>query len=429
MISKNLVFTPVTTHGSQAGMKKDLKFIPGLPEGLSSAGHSLRGKARFTPIWAKNNTSPDIHFTSSTEALYDREKQFKDGFTLDWWTPSAIYNYGALMVSAAYGMSEWNFREYYNIPRNDDFLFITDSGGYQIFSQGLKLEPVEILHWMENNADVGLALDRPPLKSGRIPIFGKPDEIPRASENDFKISIEKSRENYEIMARNRQSDKLKLLKVIHGYSLRELNQFYNAVKDINFDGHAFGANQDDVRSVALVLGFAQTIEKERIHMFLITGEYTAPVIIYGKRFFNHLTFDSSSFSQTGARYRKYYYPGDISAGISFGNSYTAKLKSLPCTCPVCQLATVDDLNQEGSVPGGLIALHNLYQVLEYFYTLEQLSDSPDHFIDYLKLRGCPNKTLQAIEYLRCIEENDFEYANKKFKMESVGTTDLEGFFS
>jgi len=425
MINRNLVFTPVTTHGSQAGMKKDLTFVPGLPSGLSSAGHSLRGRSKFVPGWSLNNTNPKLTFTPSMEGMYKRGKVKE--FTLDWWTKTAIFRYNALMVSAAYGIDEWEFRDFYKIPKKD-FLFVTDSGGYQIFSQGLKLEAVDILRWMENNADVGLTLDRPPLKTGRTPILGKEDEIPRAQEEDFKISIEKSRRNYEIMHRNRQSDKLKLLKVIHGYSLRELNQFYDAVKDLEFDGHAFGANQDDVRSVALVLGFAQTVEKERIHMFLITGEYTAPVVIYAKRFFNHLTFDSSSFSVTGARYRKWYYPGKIGSGIPFGKSYKSSLKDLPCTCPVCQLAEIEHLNMEGSIPGGLIALHNLHQVLTYFYILEKLADSPDDYIQYLRLSGCPQKTIESVEYLRCIEENDFDTANKKYHMESVGTTDLEEFF-
>jgi len=442
MKNKNLVFTPVTMGGVQVGMKKAsstqdkgegssmLKFVPGLPEGLSSAGYSIRGKAlkresKFIPGWSLNNTNPELQYIPSVEGMYDRGR-LKEGFTLDWWTPTALFHYPALMVSAYYGIGEWNFREYYKIPRKN-FLFITDSGGFQIFSQGIKAEPVEILRWMEHNADVALTLDRPPLKTGGEAL-GRPDLVRRAQPHDFQVSIEKSKRNYEIMHRNRQSEDLKLLKVIHGYSLKELHQFHEAIKDIEFDGHAFGANQNDVRSVALVLGFAQTIEKERVHMFLITGEYTAPVVIYAKRFFNHLTFDSSSFSVTGARYRKYYYPTKIGSGISFGNSYTSTLKTLPCNCPVCRLATVKDLNEEGSIPGGLIALHNLHQVLEYFSILEKLADSPDNYLEFLRVKNCPKKTIKMIEYLRCIEENDFEYANKKYGMEEVGTTDLEEFF-
>jgi len=453
MINRNFVFTPVTMHGVQVGMAKDreqigskmkvsggdkdrLKFVPGLPEGLSSAGHSLRRRSKFVPGWSLNNTDPTLKYTPSIEGMYGtkgerdqagRGKIESEGreYTLDWWTQTAIFRYNALMVSAAYGLDRWDFREFYDIPRRD-FIFITDSGGYQIFSQGLKMEAVDILRWMEHNADIGLTLDRPPMKTGEK-ILGS-DEIPRATKEDFKISIEKSKENYEIMHRNRQANDLVLLKVIHGFSLNELNRFYEAVKDFEFDGHAFGANQNDVRSVALVLGFAQTIEKERVHMFLITGAFTAPVVIYAKRFFKHLTFDSSSFSVTGARYRKYYYPNKISAGISFGKKYNASLKELPCTCPVCQLATVADLNAEGSVPGGLIALHNLYQVLQYFSILEKLADSPDNYIEYLRHTGCPHKTIEMIEYLRCIEENDFDTANKKYKMEIVGKPTLEQAF-
>ena len=293
----NLTFTPVTTHGSQVGMKKDMRFIPVLPEGLSSAGFYLRKNLRFSP---------------SVEGLLNRAKeQVEGGYTLDWWTPTAMFNYDALMVSAFYGMEKWDFREFYDIPRKD-FTFISDSGGFQIFSQQIKVEPVDILRWMEHNADIGLTLDRPPFKSGEQTLSF--NESPRATEEDFKVSIEQSRRNYEIMARNRQSDKLKLLQVVHGYSLRELTQFHEAVKDIEFDGHAFGANQNEPKTVALVLGYAQTIEKERVHMFLLTGRYIVPLVIFAKRFFNHLTFDSSAFSITGARYRKYYYPDIVGMG-------------------------------------------------------------------------------------------------------------------
>ena len=205
--------------------------------------------------------------------------------------------------------------------------------------------------------------------------------------------------------------------------------FHSAVKDIQFDGHAFGANQNDPKTVALVLGFAQTIEKERVHMFLLTGRYIVPIVIFAKRFFNHLTFDSSAFSITGARYRKYYYPDIVGMGIEFGKSYCSTLKELPCTCPVCQLATVEILNSEGSLPGGLIALHNLYVSLSYFYTLEKLADSPDKYLEYLRLQKYPEDTINMIEYLRCVEEEDYETANKKYNMSDVGRQDLEGFFA
>jgi len=414
-------YTPATTGGSQVGMKPDLKYIPALPSGLSSAGHSLRNNVQYVPGWALNNINPNrrVQFTPAPGSVTRFEGiQAPEGYSLDWWTETAIFRYDALLVSAFYGMDKFDFREFYRIPRKD-FTFVSDSGGFQVWSQGVKPNPADILKWEEHNADIALTLDSPPVKNGELGTGGFGT---RSTEKSFDESIKISRRNYEIMHRSRQSDKLQLLKVIHGYTLEELEKFTDAMKDLQFDGHAFGANQNDPDSIALVLGYAQTLEKERVHMFLATGLNTAPIIIYAKRFFNHLTFDSASFSITGARYRKYYLPYNITRGIAFGESYESTLSKLPCSCPVCQISTPQEFNKEGSLPGGLIALHNLYKVLEYYHCLDALADSPDDYIDFVKATSDPH-TAQMVEYLRCVEENDFEHANKEYSFGKYGRMD------
>ena len=413
-------YSPATVSGSQAGMKPDLRFkppevtyIPALPSGLSSAGHVLRNHVGYTPAWGVNRAG--TYYWDENERVTP-----ENGFSLDWWTDTAIFRHRALLVSAFYGMDKWDFRDFYKIPTKD-FTFIADSGGYQVWSQGVSPDPIDILRWEEHNADVALTLDSPPVKDGMLDAGGFGT---RSSEDSFKESIRISRRNYEVMHRNRDPDsKLQLLKVIHGYTLKELTQFHAAMKDLTFDGHGFGANQNDTSSIALVLGYAQTIEQGRVHMFLATGLNTAPLIIFAKRFFKNLTFDSASFSITGARYRKYYMPYNITKGISFGDSFTSKkLVKLPCTCPVCKLTTPEEFNKSGSLPGGLIALHNLYKVLEYYHTLDALADSPDDYIEFLKGTTGP-ETIRMVEYLLCVEENDFEYANNKFHFSETGQAD------
>lgn len=419
-------FAPATIHGGQVGMKKGLRFKPGdlgemndkanfspaLPSGLSSAGHSIVNNVRFTPAvmgmlersrdgfapaWAINkNNDPTTKF---------------EGFTLDWWTPTSIFNYNMLLVSAFYGMDVWDFREHYKIPR-EDFTLLADSGGYQIYSQGVKIDPVKLLRWMEHNADIGLSLDAPPGMSGTI-------DRNRSTEAEFNASIKKSHSNYEIMEKNRESNDFILLKVIHGFSVTEQKKFYKAMKDIEMDGHAIGSNPGDLPSLATVLGFIQTVESERLHVFLSTGVFSAPIIVYAKRFFKNLTFDSASFSLTGARFRKFWLPYQIQRGISFGKSYNATLKHIPCSCPVCRLSTIDDFNKEGSVPGGLIALHNLWLFLEYIHTLNALSDSPDDYVEFVHRLGNP-ETTRMVKFLRCVEENDLDFALKKFELAEMG---------
>ena len=420
-------FSPATVHGGQVGMKKGLmfrptrrnnmgidknvSFSPALPSGLSSAGHSIVNNARFTPaVMGMLERSRD-GFSPAWAINKNNDPATKfEGYTLDWWTPTSIFNYDMLLVSAFYGMDIWDFREHYKIPR-DDFTLLADSGGFQIYSQGIKIDPVNLLRWIEKNADIGLTLDVPPLMDGSI-------AHDRSTEHQFDLSIKKTRENYELMESNRQSNDLILLKVIHGFSVKEQRKFYKAMKGIEFDGHAIGSNPSDLTSLASVLGFIQTVESERIHVFLSTGVFSAPIIIYAKRFFKNLTFDSAAFSLTGARFRKFWLPYQIQRGISFGESYTATLKNIPCSCPVCRLSTIDDFNSKVSIPGGLIALHNLWLFLEYINTLQALADSPDDYVEFVSRLGKP-ETTKMVKFLRCVEENDFEFALKKFNMSEM----------
>lgn len=416
-------FTPATMHGSQVGMKKDLRFTPALLDNLSSAGHSLKRGARFTPsdrgmisrtnilfspVWVRNNIDP--------------KRVYRD-YTLDWWTDTAIFNYDALLVSAFYGKDIWDFREHYKIPRKD-FLFVADSGGFQIWTQNIKIEPINILRWMEHNADIGMTLDVPPLK---------PNSIEPLDFEDFKRMCDISRRNYEIMHRNRVSEDIIMLKVLHGATLKELEHFDGAVSDYEFDGYAFSPKPPSALQIAFTLAYAHEHDMKRVHIFLGTGMKTLPVLLYAKRYFDHLTFDSASFSLQGARFRSYCLPFRPGSYVEFGKSYKGELKKLPCSCPVCQLSTVDVFNIDSStkteklsesVPGGLIALHNLYVWLSYIDFLDSLSDSYGDYMAFLRAQDFL-KTIKAIEFLRYSEEVGLDDAFKKYF--SIGADASEYF--
>lgn len=371
---KRVFFTPVTIPGGQVGMKKDLKFKPSV-EGMA-------GLAGAKP---------------------------EDGYSLDWWTDSAIFRYPSLMVSAFYGMDNWNFRQFYNIPKND-FLLVADSGGYQVSTQKVTIEPTEVLSWMEANVDVGMTLDVPPPMSSKVVGISK----------NFKLAAQHSKRNYEIMYRN-WDGKLELLKVIHGWTPEQLDYWHNLTKEYDFSGLAFSAKPFTEERVAIVLAKANDFGAEKVHIFLGTGETTSPLIIYAKRFFDRLTFDSSSFSRSGAIYRQYWLPTRLSKSIDFGKQYKGKLKRLPCSCPVCQLATIDDFRVEkgshepkpASLPGGLIALHNLYIYLQYYHFLAALSDDEEFYRSSLHDQGL-NKTVEMLDFLDLAEDVGFYDAYKKF---------------
>ena len=94
-------FTPATTSGSQAGMKKDLKYTPTLPRGLGLAGYSLQYNLKFVPsVMGMDSRVKTIKFSpawainKNNDPHYDPKEVNEKfaGYTLDWWTPTAIFN-------------------------------------------------------------------------------------------------------------------------------------------------------------------------------------------------------------------------------------------------------------------------------------------------------------------------------------------------
>lgn len=399
-MKKDLKFVPVTTPWSQAGMIKDLKYTPALPKGLSSAGHTLRTGARFVP---------------SAEGMITRGKtrikSEKIEYSLDWWTDTAIFRYNALMVSAFYGLDMWDFREFYNIPR-DDFLFVADSGGFQLSRHPVSISPIDVLRWMEHNVDVGLTLDDPPT----------PEERKNLTLDLLKPHGIKCRKYYEEMHKGWKSDDLELLKVIQGDKPDQLVWWWDLMADLEFDGAALACRPPTAKQTAMGLGFVMDKEVKKVHVLLGTGKATIPLIIYAKKYFDRVTVDSSSFSQSGAIYRSYYLPFNLTQSLEFGEKFTSTIKHLPCDCPVCQITTVDDLNvakigvksdakKDASLPGGLIALHNLYMVLRYYYFLDMLADDREAYVRFLKTEGY-NGAIEAMNFLDDVHERGFEDASK-----------------
>jgi len=212
-----------------------------------------------------------------------------------------------------------------------------------------------------------------------------------------------------------------MYKVIQGDNKKELDYWWDKMSDLEFDGLSVAPRPPNAEKIAIGIGYAMSKGEKNLHVLLGTGSSTIPLIVYAKKFFNLLTVDSSSFSSAGAIYRSYYLPYDHGQTIPFGKQFKGKLKELPCTCPVCQMATVDDLNSDGSLAGGLIALHNLYCVLSQHYFLEKLSDDKEQYIDYLRGQG-HTMAVDAIEFLDDVDERGFEDAyNARFSHEDVDT--------
>jgi len=112
-------------------------------------------------------------------------------------------------------------------------VLICDSGGYQIATKQLTIDGdhdrLEILRWLERNADWAMTLDVP---TGRL---GDP-EYPYKT---FADCLNETVYNLEFFQKHRVPGATKFLNVLQGNDRKQADYWYNAVKGFEFEGWAF----------------------------------------------------------------------------------------------------------------------------------------------------------------------------------------------
>jgi len=353
-------------------------------------------------------------------------------FEFTWWNKNSFYTYPALLVSAYYGIKYPNFRQEFELP--PELLFMGDSGGFQLVSLVKKfkrlaheaetkverdrywrearrvkeaLQPIKVLRWQERNCQVGFVLD--------VPLVGKQGGHSRKR---FEAALAKSVENYDIAVSNRKKmpeDGFLLYNVLHGMSITQLEEWYDAVKDFPLDGYSLPLKPpNDPLQQAFGLTFAMAHGFMRnIHVLGVSGFEVVPTIVYASKFIDNLTYDSATPTGNGAKFRGYHTPmspGVIMGNpskwrIFFGEKSSGLLNKLPCDCPVCeQIPHPSVFDEPGTAAGSLIALHNLYVFLRYSMILEALLDDKELFIHFIRSH-CSSRTLKSIEIIDKIMDN------------------------
>lgn len=314
-----------------------------------------------------------------------------------------------------------NYRELMGYPK--DKTLITDSAGFQIASfkkrgEEAPITPMQSLRWQEANAteehDIAMNLDVPPNLGGS----------PTAKE--FKDALQVSIDNFKFFKENRKNQKMNLYNVLHGETIPLMDEWYNAVKDFNFDGWAVGM-KPPFNPMIQALGMCYLWEKGELtkdksygmHIFGTSGKLVVPTIVYmANKLDIRVTYDSSSYN-IGSIYRTYYLPFDHGPHLSFGDKFkriNPHLKELPCKCPVCKtVKDIGDLNKVDIYAGTLISLHNMWQYIDYNDVLNSLVGDKERFIEYLKKVIRSEKTLKSIEFIDYAMEKGVDQAVKKFE--------------
>ena len=156
-------------------------------------------------------------------------------------------------------------------------IVIGDSGGYQI-ARNPKLirnnnDRLNVLRWLESNADYAMTLDVPtgPVLGGNY--FYK-------SVQDCLFATEY---NLKFFQNNRQSDKVCFLNVLQGNTLEEADVWYDTVKKYQFEGWAFAGvlrhNYYNLcRRILIMRNEGQIQDKKWIHV-LGTNELETAVLL------------------------------------------------------------------------------------------------------------------------------------------------------
>ncbi len=325
-----------------------------------------------------------------------------DNHELWWWGSKGYYRHGALLL---------NYFHQKNLNRDNMFIpedikIICDSGGYELLSRRAKglpcnIQAIDVLKWQESVGDIGLTLDLSPVNlqatgEGGKSVATAPLPI---SHQEFLNRLEETCRNNDIFQNNRnRSSKLKIYNVVHSGmgNISSISEWYERVKDYKFEGWSIAPKPpSDAFKVALDGMFLwDRGVRENLHVLGISGIKVLPVLVYMEKYIKNISTDSFSYG-VNAIVRKHMSPYQPDF---FFKPAEHKYSKIPCICPVCSKIKIDDLYRT-DVPGyAVIALHNLWQYLNYLTYLEALVEDTESFNKYISKHINLEKAIRFIDY-------------------------------
>ena len=303
-------------------------------------------------------------------------QRFKKGYGFSWWTEKSPFYYPRILVSAYYGMKDSHFyRDELEIGK--DVMFMGDSGGFQIASTRKKggnlkgLTPLNVLEWLKENCDIGLALDIPPTLSGAQP-----------TDQEYEWAKKTLVEHNNIYERHR--DDLMVYNVLHGETDERMKDWYDSVKDTSFEGWAVGLKPSSHPILqARGLGFmARNGHTENIHVLGASGFDVIPLFAHASKTINNLTYDSSSYNR-GVIERQYIVPMNLRFKMHLEQKMTMRMQEsetqdLIACLVIVRYALLCLLKECMRKAHGLevfFSMHNLYWYLYYADTMKIMSNA------------------------------------------------------
>jgi tRNA-guanine family transglycosylase len=241
-----------------------------------------------------------------------------------------------------------------------------DSTGYQQMtlrsSASSQIDPIQVLRYQERNGtNIAMTFDMP----------FRPDDTSLAEGwRRIKLSIEYAK--MELKERAEQS--MRLYCVIHGWDYLSVRKVAEAVSQCDFDGYALGAPEPLTRNMGhaaylerlaqLITAAKESLGDRPLHVLGIANLSA----LYLMAMLGVSSFDTLRYLH-GAKYRDYFMPMGYNAALGRLREGGRRLRELPCFCPICSNVTIDQLASYGSLPGALVAVHNIFALKSYVSTI------------------------------------------------------------
>jgi len=288
---------------------------------------------------------------------------------------------------------------------------IGDSGGYQIASGVWKwtddkkiILREKVFTWLENNCDVGMNLDLPPM----LKLDGKFDYCLNESYENFKYFNEK------------QTGKIRFLNILQGMSEGQYKIWYDKMKGFDFNGWSIGSGtrgniQLLMYNIAMFLENKE-FEKEQmryLHLLGITSPKDFAILAILQKMFNakygdgKVQVSTDSSSPNRASIFGTYYVGLNWKTLSYVVTHFRKAgdyrfdEHFPCMfdgCPACKGRDINDIvpnfTDESSK---ILTMHNVYV---YKYVADSINALFNSSLEAIK----DSTSIEYVELYKSVEE-------------------------
>jgi len=175
-------------------------------------------------------------------------------------------------------------------------LFLSDSGGFQVFSFGAFINPRKLVRYQTKLTNMGFILDSPPYR----PIEGKNKGLISEFDFDnFDEHLQKTIRWTKMMLEDLDDSEFSLGGIIHGVSYDTMNKWYDSIMDL-YDFKFWGLGIKPPNDLFRLTKFLKFIEEKKIksiHLLAVSGVRAILFLLYYQRFLYkdvYITFDSST---------------------------------------------------------------------------------------------------------------------------------------